>query len=168
MDLKFEAVHINGLHRATKETAESQRGSQTAAWANHSLRWGSTLHTGWAENFASWTHLVSGQTALQTLIPVNGLRVKEGHIKIWTWRVPNDQYQPDLVFLLSTTGYLLCLLLCLLNRTQKSKLLSCRSTLNTPFNCFNCPKADQTFKFEQLFHPQFTQSSILYVRLVNC
>lgn len=31
MDLKFEAVDINGLHRATKETAESQRGSRAAA-----------------------------------------------------------------------------------------------------------------------------------------
>lgn len=81
----------------------------TRGTANHSLHWGSTLHTGWAEYFALWSHLQSYQTAAEPSIPVGKLRLKEGHIKIRTARVPNVRYTPDLVRLSTTCCYLLCL-----------------------------------------------------------
>lgn len=68
------------------------------------------------------------KTKPQTPIPVSRLRVKEGHIKIWIQRVPECQYTPDLVLFVN---HMVVIFSAFCNQTQKSKLLSCRSTLST-------------------------------------
>lgn len=94
---------------ATKETAESWTGNQHVALqttlstevAHFTQDEENILHNGATCNIS--------KTAAEPSIPVGSLRLKEGHIKIWTARVPTVRHTPDLVRLSTTCCYLLCL-----------------------------------------------------------
>lgn len=121
------------LHRYTahghKRNCWKLERKPTCGSANHSLRWGSTLHTWlvWIRSVHRGPTWLADKTTLQTPIPVSRLRVKQTHQNLNVTRAKWSVHTGSRLFV----NHRLLSSLTLCNQTQKSKLLSCRYTLST-------------------------------------